>query len=454
MTDRAILGKNLKKPVENLGSGGWAFATTRDVTTYPGGTGVRGDGGGLTTYRTNGQDAEDYDTTDPLGNLGLVSLMTGLTEGGAGEVAYTSTNTISGVQLQGNAWKRSGIRLKDFQSEGLGYAVDHTAQTFVYTTGMYMSLDYKQEGREAEIQGITFVANDNATGSTLGGVGEGKSDIFWQFGGTEDYGTSTPNPYYRTYKTSDFGTWKTYFFELTGLAEGETYNIVLVQDADTITTTQDSVVDVPANPGQGIPAIPVPRTYFKNIKIGTPNTGLYISASGSSVVSDSPGDFIFSSDDGFFQPLKSGRVAIPPASEDSIGKEGVANVYTGIVSPHYDDTPLMVSWNIVVESANIHPLYNGALFGGIFPYTGPVEVISNLSSIGTQFIDDVNQWQSEIESQNRVIPQVGLSCISIANTTTDPNSIDLQFRNGSTLNTQLVFWTVYRERGMPEVKEL
>ena len=73
---------------------------------------------------------------------------------------------------------------------------------------------------------------------------------------------------------------------------------------------------------------------------------------------------MFSSDDGFFQPLKSGRVAIPPASEAAIGKEGVANVYTGIVSPHYDDSPLMVAWNIVVESANIHPLYNGSLFGG------------------------------------------------------------------------------------------
>ena len=182
----------------------------------------------------------------------------------------------------------------------------------------------------------------------------------------------------------------------------------------------------------------------------TDSSGLYISKKGSDVTSSEKGYHMLNSDDGFFQPLKSGRVLIPTASGPNIGNEGSIDVYTGIVSPHFDDIPLMVSWNIIVESANIHPFYNGSLFGGLFSYDGPVEAITNFSSIYTQFVDDVNQWDENIDGQNRVIPHVGLMCSSYANTQTSPVSIDLNFKNGSTKNEQLVFWTVYRERGMPE----
>jgi hypothetical protein len=191
------------------------------------------------------------------------------------------------------------------------------------------------------------------------------------------------------------------------------------------------------------------RVLLGNNYIGD-ESGLYVSKPGYDVVSEETGHLLLNSDDGFFQPLKSGRAVVPPASGITLGSEGVANVYTGVISPHYDNTPLMVSWHVIVESANVHPIYSGSVFGGPFSYNGPIEAVSNFSAIATQFMDDVNQWNPDVEAQNRVIPQIGLSCSSYANTQTSPASIDIQFRNGSTVNTQLVFWTIYRERGMPE----
>ena len=149
-----------------------------------------------------------------------------------------------------------------------------------------------------------------------------------------------------------------------------------------------------------------------------------------------------------FQALRSGRAIVPAATSDGFGNEGVLNVYTGEECPHSDNTSVMVTWNIIVTSSNAHPNLGGTLYGG--SSTGAIEAISNFSAIGTQFIDDVNNWDIDINAQNRVIPQIGLTCSSTTNTNYTNPSIDLEFRNGSTKNSQLVFWTLFRERGMPE----
>lgn len=197
------------------------------------------------------------------------------------------------------------------------------------------------------------------------------------------------------------------------------------------------------------------------------NTGFFVSKPSQNVMSAADGNLLIDTNDGFFQILKSGEARIPVASGTGIGQEGTLAIQTTVNSPHNDEAPVMIGWNIIVESANANPALGGTLYGG--REGDSIVAISNFSSIGTQFIEDVNQWElsgytltagnspelnsavtkrQEIElnlsKQNRVIPQIGLVCV--ANTLN--KQIILEFKNGSTVNTQLVYWKLYRERGV------
>ena len=174
------------------------------------------------------------------------------------------------------------------------------------------------------------------------------------------------------------------------------------------------------------------------------NTGLFISKATKNVMSCSDSDLLFDSTAGFIQILETGKATVGVASGIGIGQEGVANIYTTVVDPHTEASPVLVSWNVIVTGANAHPSLGGTLYGGtVGDY---IEATSSFSSIGTQFIDDINSWKTDQES-NKNNPRIGLACESFANTTYTPTTIDLVFRNGSTVNEQLVFYTLYREKG-------
>ena len=174
------------------------------------------------------------------------------------------------------------------------------------------------------------------------------------------------------------------------------------------------------------------------------NVGLFISKESKNVMSCPSSDLLFDTTVGFIQILETGKTTVGVASGIGIGQEGTTNVYTTVTEPHSDASPVLVSWNSIVTSANAHPSLGGTLYGGTV--NDDIEVTSSFSSIGTQFIDDINSWRTD-EEANKINPRIGLVCETFANTTYTPSTIDLVFRNGSTVNEQLVFYTLYREKG-------
>ena len=423
--DRVVIGKNLNLPPENLTA--WGFPENITISDNP-------------AFPYAPADADETDDRD------------GYKATAPGRIPTRLTVTSSTATLEGNLWRRSKVK------------------TYTHVAGNCMAFDYRiREGtnddtsslstsNEPEFSGLLFARTDTPSD---GGITD--TAAFYQLGGRNAYSTKQPNDpdvanyfrYHMDYKTTDLGTWKTYYFELTDLTPGVEYDMVLVHNHEEFYYDGDLVAWFSqTNPGNiymflNAAALNMgPKTEFRNIKLGAPDDGVFVSKPGSSGTTSDPGHLLFSTDAGMFQALRSGRAIVPAATSDGFGNEGVLNVYTGEECPHSDNTSVMVTWNIIVTSSNAHPNLGGTLYGG--SSTGAIEAISNFSAIGTQFIDDVNNWDIDINAQNRVIPQIGLTCSSTTNTNYTKPSIDLEFRIGSTKNSQLVFWTLFRERGMPE----
>lgn len=178
----------------------------------------------------------------------------------------------------------------------------------------------------------------------------------------------------------------------------------------------------------------------------TAATGLFISKPGQNVLSCSPSELLFdSTSSGFFQIFATGEVVVPASQGILFGEEGIVNVYTTAVSPHYTDDAVFVSWSPVIETANANPALGGRVHGG--SEDDEIRATSSFSSIGTRFIDDINSWRDDTES-NQLNPSIGLVCETYINTTSSPNMVDLVFRNGASVNDQHIFYTVFRETGL------
>jgi len=158
---------------------------------------------------------------------------------------------------------------------------------------------------------------------------------------------------------------------------------------------------------------PTDRVILGNHSEGSFDSGLFVSKPAQNVHEAGTANLLFDSSPsgyGVLQIIGSGRAIVANAFERGTGGEGSIRIVTGLKNPHEGDAPLVISWNKLLTDANTHPTFGGILHGGT--ETGPVEKISNFSSLETQFTDGTDEypWQpGEIQGS---INEVGLICYS------------------------------------------
>jgi hypothetical protein len=164
------------------------------------------------------------------------------------------------------------------------------------------------------------------------------------------------------------------------------------------------------------------------------NTGLWVSKPGANVMSCSENDLLFDSTaNGFFQVLGKDTEFIPKAT--SLTEQSNVTIYTTVISPYADSkATVLVRWNTLVPSSNLHPTAYSSSFG-----TGASE--SLVVCPAYLDLDGINLRDPNITG---LVPGYSLSARTYANTNNTPPTVDIEFTNGSPHIDHIIAWTLYR----------